>query len=144
MRQIVTNGGDSKKTTTVYFSPTFAPHVLRRETTVQRADDSQPIATSSVEVLAVGMPYKVLSETKTVSLIKTVNRHQDGSTVTVEVYTPDVPGGIVANTTREMNGAGRVIRRSTLELVDYGLDDDEGEPIRKRLLDRIRSNRGRR
>jgi hypothetical protein len=38
----------------------------------------------------------------------------------------EVPGGIVARATKELDEKGRVIRRSSLELVDYQAQIEEG------------------
>jgi hypothetical protein len=35
-----------------------------------------------------------------------------------------VPGGIVAHSSKELDADGHLIRRSTLEVVDYGLEPD--------------------
>ena len=144
LRRLVTNGGDSKKITTIHYSDEQAPHILRKETTIQKAMDNTKVASSQVEVLAVRVPYRISAETKMVSFVKIVNRHQDGSTVTVEVHSPDVPGGVVAHTSNEMDGNGTIIRRSRLELIDFGIGSKNTEPMRKRILERIRSKRGRR
>ena len=38
---------------------------------------------------------------------------------------PEVPGGVVKNSSREVDKAGRLVRRSTLVLVDYSDDPDK-------------------
>ena len=100
-------------------------------------DGKETNYTSRVDVLALSMPYKVLSENKTTSLIKTVHNRSDGMTVTVEVHTPEVPGGVVAHTSKQLDLDGNLIRRSTLELVDYSVARPASRPL-KRLIDRMR------
>ena len=34
---------------------------------------------------------------------------------------PDVPGGVVSQTTKETDTSGHLVRRSTLKLVSYGI-----------------------
>lgn len=127
--------GSSKAISVIYYSDHVAPYVLRREVkSVGTAPDQPPRQSSVADVIAVDMPYKVLAEVKTVAFIRTVQRHAKGTTVTIEVYCPDVPGGVVANTTKELNETGRIVRRSTLELLDYGIDDDKDEAGRRVFL----------
>ena len=80
---------------------------------------------SVVEVIAVDMPEKVLTEVKSVAHVKTVETFGDAtsgnssSKVTLEVHCDDVPGGVVSHTSKHA-GFGQSDRsRSTLELVDY-------------------------
>ena len=81
-----------------------------------------------------GRVFNQLSNIKTAAFIRTVQQHAKGTTVTLEVYCPDVPGGVVANTSKESNEAGRIVRRSTLELLDYGIGDDKDETGRRVFL----------
>ena len=66
------------------------------------------------------MPQRVLTEIKNVSCIKTVQKSSKGTVTTLAMSSADVPGGVVSQTTKEMDPAGRLIRRSTLEFVSYG------------------------
>ena len=143
IRKMVTNGGASKKTTIIHFSDEQAPYILRRETTYHSTMESTKSASSKVEVVALRMPFRILAETKTVSLVKIVNQHSSGSTETIEAHSTDVPGGVVSHTSNEKDRNGRIIRRSRLELVDFGIGSND-EPVRKRILERLRSKSGRR
>jgi hypothetical protein len=54
-----------------------------------------------------------------------------------------MPGGIVARTSKEIDPQGRLLRRSTLQLIDYHVavdDDDEGS----KFLTRRQTRRARR
>jgi hypothetical protein len=133
--EVTIGEGSSKVVSTVSYSDRVTPFVLRRETKTPGATREQPPRQhTQVEVLAVDMPYRVLTELKSVAFIRTVQRLSKGSVVTVEVYCPDVPGGVVAHTSKELNEAGQPLRRSTLELSDYGLGDDSEEDNPRFLL----------
>ena len=66
--------------------------------------------------------------------MKTVHKNNKGTVITLAAVLPDVPGGIVRHSSKELDKTGRVVRRSTLELVDYGTnsDDDRSGLFRKR------------
>ncbi|MGE0755512.1 MAG: hypothetical protein AB7F89_19210 [Pirellulaceae bacterium] len=120
IRKVTINGDELKRVSYLHYSQDVAPHVLRRETKATEAETGRPKYETSVDVTAVEMPFRVLSETKLASHMKTIQRKADGaSTVTLEVYCDDVPGGLVESSTKEMNAEGRVITQSILELVEY-------------------------
>ena len=60
---------------------------------------------------------------KRVCHIKTVHTQDKLITITDEVYCPDVPGGVIAHTSKTTDQAGDIVRRSTLELIDYAIGD---------------------
>ena len=72
------------------------------------------------EVVALDMPQRVLSEIKNVACIKTVQKTPRGSVTTLAMSSGDVPGGVVYQTAKEADTTGRLARRSTLELLNYG------------------------
>ena len=46
----------------------------------------------------------------------------------METHCKDVPGGVVAHSSKELDVAGRVVNRETLELVEYQVVPIETEP----------------
>jgi hypothetical protein len=120
VQEVLIRGGDSRFSVRTHYSADVAPHVLSRHTKVTDVGDAAKRSESIVEVLAVEMPYQVLSQMKPAAFVKTVNRKEgEGSVVTIEVQCLDVPGGVVAHSSQEFDANGRLVRRSTLELVDY-------------------------
>jgi hypothetical protein len=110
----------------MFLSDAVEPYVLKRETAVFKSDGStleDPQTTA--EVIALDMPYKVLHEIKSTAYERTIQRSTRGTNVTFDVTCVDVPGGIVARTSKELDAQGRMLRRSTLELVDYRVVDDD-------------------
>ena len=51
-----------------------------------------------------------------------------GSTVTVDVTSVEVPGGLVNRTVKELDSQGHLVRRRTVELVDFKTVDDDDVP----------------
>jgi hypothetical protein len=127
------NGGDNKVVSTLYYSATLPPFVLKRETRATDAAGARLQRRTEVDVIAVDMPHKVLAEVKTASYIRTIDTHAQGSTFTMEVFCVDVPGGVVAHTSKELDVSGKPIRRSTLELLDYGVAQPP-RPVGRRLF----------
>lgn len=144
LRKVVINGDEFKRVSVMHYNEQFPPHVLRRDTKATDASGTKPDFESTVEVLAIDMPRRVLNETKLVSDVKTTLRKSNGgTTVTLEVVCRDVPGGVTAHSTKELNPEGRVIARSTLELIDYQVvplaeESDSSRSGRRRVFHRSR------
>jgi hypothetical protein len=129
IRQVVATSADQKQVTRMYLSNDVEPFVLKRETTTVKQDGKTDSNQSTqVEVIALDMPYRVLRDIKSASYERTIQETPRGTNITLDVTCVDVPGGIVARTSKEMNSKGQLIRRSTLELVDYRVvdNDDDG------------------
>ena len=118
VRQVVVSGDSGKVVTTLYYSDQYPPFVLRRETSVEGAAEEKRNS-SLVEVVALDLPQRVRGELKSASYIKTTQTLPQSSKVTLEVHCDEVPGGVVAHWASETDASGRVLRRSTLELVEY-------------------------
>jgi hypothetical protein len=116
------------------------PFILKSETIW--TDKTGKKTTATVEVLAVEMPHRVLSEIKPSAHIKTVHNQGQFTTVTLEVSCLDVPGYIVAHTAKKVGPEGQLTERSTLELLDYEVVSKQAKLRglgRQRLLGKRRS-----
>jgi hypothetical protein len=118
-RRIVIHSDATQSISTVEYSDTVAPYFLKRTTEAIDNETKTRNYRSDVEVLAVDMPAKVLSEIKTAAHVKTIEAFGNGANkVTLEVHCAAVPGGVVSHTSKQV-GPDQRITRSTLELVDY-------------------------
>ena len=124
-QEVELSGPASRTTTSIYFSDTLPPYVLKRQSTTTDLDGKTVLGEATFEVVALDMPHKVLAETKTAAFVKTVQRHPKGTVTTLAMTADDVPGGVVYNASKETDKDGRIVRRSTLELVGYGLQTEE-------------------
>jgi hypothetical protein len=129
LESLLPNG---KTVTTVYYSATVAPYVLRRESVTTDADGKSTLSETTIEVCALNMPVRIrrgfgggIGETRNGSKVKTVHKNASGMVVTWSDVVPEVPGGVVSNSCKELDKAGRLVRRSTLELSDYNDDPDK-------------------
>lgn len=120
LRQIVIEAEGVKRVSMIHYCSTVAPYQLRRETTTEGVPDDQR-ATTLVEVVALDLPQRVIDEVRPAAYLKTTRRQAQGTKVTMEVHCNDVPGGVVSHSASETDAAGHVIRRSTLEMVDYAI-----------------------
>ena len=138
--QVKSDNPDGKRLTKLFYSGATAPYVLRRETQLSDAANPKVTYDTTVEVLALDMPYRVLDEMHTVAYEKTTARNAKSTTTTVAVLSPDIPGGVVAQTSKELDASGRLLTRSTLEMSEYHIAGDDNNPaqIRYRRLRRER------
>ncbi len=126
--EVVVIGRDSKRISTVHYNERFAPFILRQATRLTEAEQPRPDMESLVDVVALDMPHRVLTETKSVAEVKTTVKTPKGETVTIELSCLEVPGGVVQHRSKETDRDGHVIRHSTLELLDYHAEPREPEP----------------
>lgn len=149
VRQVVAHSGGQQLITKLYLSESIEPFVLKRETsTVEANGHTADNASTTAEVIALEMPYRVQREMKTAAYERTIQRTPKGTSVTLDVTCVDVPGGIVARTSKELDEKGRLLRRSTLELVDYHAEvedaaGDDGARYLTRRQARKAARRGR-
>ena len=137
VQQLDICAGGNKTAVTVYYSDTVSPYILKRESVTTGADE-KVLGETTMNVVSLDVPYKVLAETKRVARLKTVQRHTKGVVTTEAMTSPDVPGGIVHTTSKETDANGRLTRQSVLELVSFGL---KGEEERTGLFGRKRPAR---
>jgi hypothetical protein len=133
------NGSNEKSVSTISYCESVSPFVLKRQTVVTDSSGQQVRRQTAVDTLAVDMPYKVLTELKTVAYLRTSEKHVQGSSHTLEVYCLEIPGGVVTHSSKEFDAAGHLLRRSTLELIDYAsvVDQPTADPD-SRLRHRVR------
>jgi hypothetical protein len=143
VRQIQIQGDGAKYEGTVHYAPTIAPYVLRKEGAATGAAEG-PKTTTMVEVLALGMPYRVLGDRRNVAFVRTIEKKQGSTSTTVEVQCDDIPGGEVAHSSQETNEDGKTLRRTSLELLEYHIANERSDEAwggRRRIFHRNRPRR---
>lgn len=116
-----TNDGDRRVVSRLHYSETVPPYILRREMMSVSDDGKQVFDQILEEALAVQMPQKVLTELQSGAHMRTIQKQPNATTFTLEVVCLDIPGGLVAHTSKHLDASGRPVRHSTLELIDYGI-----------------------
>ena len=121
--EVQANGNGERSTTRVYYSSGFSPRILKEETITTDAEGQATLRESTESVVATDMPYKMKSTILPTWQTQTFRKTTKGVTVEIQVHSDRIPGGVVAQSIKELDTSGRVIRRSTLELVDYGQEE---------------------
>lgn len=116
---------NDKTSVGIYYTTAMAPYVLKRSSVTRDAEGKTELSATDFEVLAVDMPIRLRGETRAGIYVKTVHRNVNGTTTTLAVVLPDVPGGVFSHSSKEVDKTGRVVRRSVLELVEYGANPEE-------------------
>jgi hypothetical protein len=140
VRQAVVEQGMERRQSIVHYTPGQFPYVLKRETTVTplpAAPEGTPPSTTTVEVIAANLPQRVLGVLRSVAFVRTIHENGKGSSTTMEIHSADIPGGVVSHSAEERDAAGIVIRRTTLELLEYGIGtepEEQASPHRRRYF----------
>jgi hypothetical protein len=120
VRQATYESDGVKRTSTIHYSSDVSPYQLRRETVTEATAEVQR-STTLVETIALNLPQKVHGQVRPAAYLKTTRKTPQGTKVTVEIHCDDIPGGVVGHSANETDASSRVVRRSTLELIDYGI-----------------------
>jgi hypothetical protein len=110
---------DTRVVSRLHSSDEVPPFILRREIVTTSADGKQILEQTTMDAVAVDMPHKVLTELLSAAHVRTVQKQPNSSTFTLEVVCLDVPGGVVAHTSKDLDPSGNPVRHSALELLDY-------------------------
>ena len=132
VQQFDVAGPNGKTHVTVHYSTAVAPYVLKRESVTTDLDGNNVLSETKTEVIAFDMPVRVQLENRSGTYVKTIQKTPKGIVTTLAVVLPDVPGGVVYHSMKEVDRNGRVVRRSTLELVAYSTNPDNDRILHKR------------
>jgi hypothetical protein len=126
-RQLEISGGVTSEQTLLVFAAGHKPTILRRQSTLREAGDGKELQEISSQVMSLHMIRHLVQQEKPqdVYLVRTNQKNDRGTTVTWSWHAPEVPGEVVDECSHKADADGRVVRRTTLELVGYGL----GEPV---------------
>lgn len=143
VRQITIEGAGTTYEGKVYVNPSISPYVLRKEGTLTSTSDGAK-STQVVDIMALG-PVRVLADRRSAAFVRTIEKKSDRTITTVETTCDDIPGGEVARSSQEQNADNKTLRRTTLELLDYHIGNEQPAEAwggRRRVLHRPRARRG--
>ena len=120
VRRVDIKQADLKRTIKLFYTSAHSPYVLRRE--IDSNGGNGTAFQSVTDVIALDIPHRVLNDIKSTAHAKTVLRNGKSVVTTMVVMTMDVPGGVISENSKEVDTGGRLIRRTTIELADYGLE----------------------
>ena len=124
VEQLEETSAAAKTITKIYFSDAVAPYVLKRQSVTTDLEGKTTLNETTVSVVTLDLPWSVLAEIKSTALVHAVHKHAKGRTETWAITSFDVPGGVIHHASKEFDENGRLVRRSTLALVDYGREPD--------------------
>ena len=126
-QQIEILGGGNKEVIEISYSPRMTPAILKRKSTTSDTNSGQTMQEALTEVYALDKRLKVLDDPveKTGYRLRQVVKSDRGTTTTWSVNVQDIPGEVVAHSSQKFDEQGRLLRRTSLELVAYGVSADD-------------------
>jgi hypothetical protein len=121
VQQVETTADGARTTAKTWYSDSVAPYMLRRESVSTEAETGKPLSETKVKIVDLDAQCTVLSVKRRAVKLEVTNKHAKGHTVTQVWSSMDVPGGVIAHTSDEFDATGKLVRRSRLELVDFGV-----------------------
>jgi hypothetical protein len=140
-QQIEIVGGANRESSQICYSRRLIPAILKRKSTMTDAASAQTTQEAVSEVVALDKPIRVLDEIKSGYCVRVVQNNQHGMTTTWSDRVPDVPGEIVAESSKKLDSQGRLVRRSAQQLVNYGLAGDDSHQAATRRVRRYKRSR---
>jgi len=135
VREYQISDQDQRRRVVVYYNRDVEPVVLRRRSEARSKDGDRQIVETSVDVISLNTPHKVKDTVMPSSVVRTVQKTDTTKISMTSVLVSEVPGGVVSSKSEERDVEGRIVRRTTLELVDWGQEGehwDERSPERRR------------
>jgi len=128
IQQHVVVGPTDKTTTKIYYSDTVEPFILKRESVTTSLEGDARLGETTVEVMDCDVPCRILASIRNTFHVKAVHTNSKGTTTTIAFTSTRVPGGVIRHDSKQFDKEGRLTAQSSLELLDYGLEADDGSP----------------
>lgn len=116
-RRVTRTTPQGKETTTLWFSPVVAPHVLQKETT-RVGEDGETIS-RELSVVQKTSAHLLLGGELATYVVSSAAQKGTRFDSTTTVYSTTTPGGIARKTTVETDANGVVLLSSTTVALDY-------------------------
>lgn len=121
--------GDLRTAIRTYYNDTVSPFVFKRESETVNQTNKTVLNELMIQVDAVNMPCEILDQIRSAAHLRVTQKHTSGAVTTTLAYmSPEIPGGTIQHSSKQVDQKGRIISRSILELMDFGL-----EPSQKRV-----------
>ena len=118
-----------------FFTATVFPHFLKRTVLRPSPNNQQPFPYAlAYEVIATDLPVTRGERLLNAAETRTIIREPEKTTVIVELISDEVPGGLITKRTTQRAKDGRLLKRETVELDDFGLRTEPGEEQTRRRL----------
>jgi hypothetical protein len=126
-QQIEILGGGNKEVIQISYSPGTTPTILKRKSTTSDATSGKTVQEAVTEVFALDKRLRVLDEPRERRgyRMRQILKTDRGTTTAWSDHSADIPGEVVAHSSQKFDEQGRLVRRTTLELVDFGGEADD-------------------
>ncbi len=118
--EVRVQGSAAQLNSKIFYTVAGSAMVLRRES-VKTDLEGRILEELTAETVSVDIPCKVGSAMFSGYQIRTEQKFPGGTSTTLAVFVREIPGGMVCQTTKEFDEGGRLVRRTSFELVDYAL-----------------------
>ena len=127
--------GNLRASIRTYYSDTISPFVFKRESETVNLEKKTTVSQMTIEVDALDMPCELPDEICSAAHFRIIKEQASGArTITLAYMSPEIPGGTICHSSKEVDPNGRVISRSILELTDFGMEPEKKKiGILKRL-----------
>lgn len=119
VQQAESTSGGRRQIITTWVNAQVAPYVLRKVTTTIDVATNRRLGETVMDVVSLSSERRILARNRTVAEVRTVQQHPRGQTTTQAICCPEIPGGVVSQTSEEFDAGGQLIRRTQMELVDF-------------------------
>jgi hypothetical protein len=106
------------------YSATVAPYALKLDSVTTDLRTGEWLSETQWQVTSLDTPCGLLRQNGNVAHVTSVHKHARGTTTTVTATSTEVPGGVICHNAKEVDASGRLVRRSTLDLVAYGAEPE--------------------
>jgi hypothetical protein len=128
VESVVIVDGDLRTSIRTYYNDTVSPFVFKRESETFDLAQKNSLSKFSIQVDALEMPCEILEEIRSAAHFRVVRKDDSGArTLTLAYMSPEIPGGTIWHSSKQVDSKGQIVSRSILKLTDFGL-----EPSKKR------------
>lgn len=126
VKTVVLTNGDIRTSIRTYYNDTVSPFVFKRESETTNLTKKSILSKLTIQVDALDMPCEILDQTRSAAHYRVVRSQASGTVTTTLAYmSPQIPGGTIRHSSKQVDQKGRVVSRSILELTDFGLHPSE-------------------
>ncbi len=124
-QQIEILGGGNKEVIQISYVPDSTPTILRRKSTTSDTSSGETTQEAVNEVFALNKRLRIVGEAieRQGYRMRQVLKTGRGTTTTWSDHVADVPGEVVAHASQKFDEQDRLVRRTTLELIDFRAEE---------------------